>query len=157
GLAVHLPGPEDPPPYGSTLRLKGYLSRSAGFANRAAVPPGSWRLHVKSRLLMTVEETPGLLATLSGSLRRPVDHAYAATGNEEQPGKALARALVLGDVSGLPSGWTRGLRVAGVYHLLSVSGVHMALVAGAVWLLAGWLPRGARLVLMLAVIAVYVL
>jgi len=157
-LAVHLPGSEDPPPYGSTLRVKGYLSRSAGFANRTAVPPGPWRLHVKSRLLLTTEEPPGLLAALSGSLRRRVDHAYTASGSATHgPGEALARALLLGDASGLPLAWTRGLRVAGIYHLTSVSGLHVALVAGAVWLLMGWLPRGVRLVLMLGVVTLYVL
>ncbi|HEY2738862.1 MAG TPA: ComEC/Rec2 family competence protein, partial [Thermoanaerobaculia bacterium] len=157
-LAVHLSGAEEPPPYGSTLRVKGYLSRSAGFANRTAVPPGPWRLHVKSRLLLSTEEPPGMLATLSGSLRRRVDRAYGAIGSANRgSGEALARALLLGDASGLPLAWTRGLRVAGIYHLTSVSGLHVALVAGAVWLLAGWLPRGVRLVLMLAVVTAYVL
>jgi competence protein ComEC len=64
---------------------------------------------------------------------------------------------VLGDASTFPLEWKRGLRVTGLYHLLSVSGVHVALVAGAVWLLAGWSPRVLRLVLMLAAIALYLL
>jgi competence protein ComEC len=159
-LAFHIPDPEEPPPYGSTLRVKGYLARSAGFANRTPVPPGPWRLHVKSRRLLSVEEPPGLAASLSGALRRRVDRAYAAAGPESggsRQGKALARSLVLGDVSGLPLAWKRGLRVTGIYHLMSVSGVHVALVAGAVWLLAGWLPRSVRLLLMLLAIAVYLL
>jgi len=159
-LALHIPGSEEPPPYGSTLRVKGYLSRSAGFANRAAVPPGPWRLHVKSRRLMAAEEPPGLVAALSSSLRRRVDRAYTAAGPEsggERQGKALARALVLGDASGVPLAWKRGLRVTGIYHLMSVSGVHVALVAGAVWLFTPWLPRSLRLLLMLAAIAAYLL
>lgn len=151
---------EAAPAFGSTLRIKGYLTRSAGFANRAAVPPGPWRLRVKSRKLMEVEEGPGRIAGLSGALRRRVEDAYAASGPESaggRQGKALARALVLGDASGLPLEWKRGLRVTGVYHLMSVSGVHVALVAGAVWLLGSWLPRRLRLVLMLAAIALYLL
>lgn len=162
-LSLHIPGAAEPPPYGSSLRVKGYLARSAGFANRTAVPPGPWRLRVKSRLLMTAEGPPGPIAALSGALRRRVDRAFReagpAIGSEDpgQQGKSLARALVLGDVSGLPLAWKRGLRVTGIYHLMSVSGVHVALVAGVVLLLAGWLPRSARLLLMLAAIAAYLL
>lgn len=160
-VVVHLPDPEEAPPaFGSTLRIRGYLSRSPGFANRIPVLPGPWRLRVKSRQLLALEEAPGWIARLSGSLRRRVEEAYGAAGPESdggRQGKALARALVLGDAGGLPMEWKRGLRVTGVYHLLSVSGVHVALVAGAVWLLGGFLPRRLRLLLMLGVSALYLM
>lgn len=159
-LTVRIPGAEEPPAYGSRLRIKGYLTRSSGFANRAAVPPGLWRLRAKSRSLMEVEAPPGPLAALSGALRRRVDEAFREAGPEsaeERQGKALARALVLGDATGLPLAWKRGLRLTGTYHLMSVSGVHVALVAGAVWFLGGWLPRSLRLVLMLVAIGLYLL
>jgi competence protein ComEC len=160
-IILHLPDPEElPPPFGSTLRVKGYLSHSRGFANRIPVSPGPWRLRVKSRQLMDLEGPPGALARLSGAIRLRVEAAYRAAGPESQgdhQGKALARALVLGDVSGFPLEWKRGLRVTGVYHLMSVSGVHVALVAGAVWLLGGWLPRRPRLLLALASIFLYLL
>jgi competence protein ComEC len=163
-VTVYLPGTDEPPPFGSTLRIKGFLARSAGFANRTPVPPGPWRLRAKSRSLMEIESGPGAVAGLSNALRRRVEEAYAAAGpagtesrGGRRQGKALARALVLGDASGLPLEWKRGLRLTGVYHLLSVSGVHVALVAGAVWLLGGWLPRALRLLLMLAAIGLYLL
>ncbi|HEX2223200.1 MAG TPA: DNA internalization-related competence protein ComEC/Rec2, partial [Thermoanaerobaculia bacterium] len=70
---------------------------------------------------------------------------------------ALARALVLGDASDLPLEWKRALRVTGLYHLMSVSGVHVALVAAAIWTLGGWLPRSLRLLLMLAGMGLYLL
>lgn len=155
-VLLHLPGAEAPPPFGTSLRLKAYLHRSSGFANRVPVEPGPWRIRVKSRSLMDVEAPPGPLAALSASIRGRVEEAYQAAGFDG-PGKALARALVLGDASAFPLEWKRGLRVTGLYHLLSVSGVHVALVAGAVWLLAGWLPRALRLTLMLAAIALYLL
>ncbi|HBL27252.1 MAG TPA: hypothetical protein DD490_10495, partial [Acidobacteria bacterium] len=159
-LTVRVPGLEEPPAYGSRVRIRGYLARSSGFANRAAVPPGRWRLRAKSRALLEVEAPPDRLDVLSGALRRRVDRAFRAAGPEssgDKQGKALARALVLGDASGLPLAWKRGLRLTGTYHLMSVSGVHVALVAGAVWLLAGWLPRSLRLLLMLAAIVLYLL
>jgi len=156
-VSLHLPGPEEPPPpFGTTLRAKGYLTRSTGFANRLPSPPGPWRLRIKSRQLLEVESPPGALERLSGAIRSRVERAYRGAG-PEGPGKGLARALVLGDISGLPLAWKRGLRITGVYHLMSVSGVHVALVAGVVWLLGGWLPRSLRLLLMLAAIVLYLL
>jgi competence protein ComEC len=86
-----------------------------------------------------------------------VEQAFGAAGPARGQGKALARALVLGDVSELPLAWKRGLRITGIYHLMSVSGVHVALVAGLVWLLGGWLPRPLRLLSMLAAIVFYLL
>jgi len=159
-LAVRIPGTDEPPAYGSRLRIKGYLTRSSGFANRIAVPPGPWRLRAKSRALMEVEAPPPALASISGALRRRVDRAFREAGPEssgDRQGKALARALVLGDATGLPLSWKRGLRLTGTYHLMSVSGVHVALVAGTVWLLGGWLPRSLRLLLMLVAIGLYLL
>jgi len=155
---LHLPDPEEPPPpFGSTLRAKGYLARSPGLGNRIPSPPGPWRMRIKSRQLLEVESPPGPVARLSNALRLRVEEAYRAAGPGVGEGKALARALVLGDVSALPLAWKRGLRVTGIYHLMSVSGVHVALVAGLVWLLAGWLPRPLRLLLMLAAILLYLL
>jgi competence protein ComEC len=157
-VILHLPDPEElPPPFGTTLRAKGYLVRSPELGNRIPSPPGPWRLRVKSRELVEIESPPGWLASLSGAIRRRVEQAYNAAGPESGEGRALARALVLGDVSGLPLAWKRGLRVTGVYHLMSVSGVHVALVAGLVWLFGGWLPRPLRLLLMLAAIVLYLL
>ena len=157
-VILHLPDPEDlPPPFGTTLRAKGYLVRSPALGNRIPSPPGPWRLRVKSRQLVEIESPPGPVARLSGAIRERVELAYRAAGPGKGEGKALARAMVLGDVSGLPLAWKRGLRVTGVYHLMSVSGVHVALVAGLVWLLGGWLPRPLRLLLMLAAIIFYLL
>jgi len=160
-VILHLPDPEElPPAFGSALRVKGYLTRSPGFANRRPVPPGPWRLRVKSRRLMELETPPGAVARLSGFLRRRIEQAYRTAGPESggnRQGKALARALVLGDATDFPLEWKRGLRVTGVYHLMSVSGVHVALVAGAVWLLGGWLPRRLRLASMLSAILLYLL
>lgn len=154
-VLLHVPGEEDPPPFGTTLRVKAYLARSSGFANRLPVEPGPWRIRVKSRSLMEVEAPPGPIAALSASIRRRVEKGYSLS--PDGPGKALARALVLGDASAFPLEWKRGLRVTGLYHLLSVSGVHVALVAGAVWMLASWLPRPLKLILMLAAIGLYLL
>jgi competence protein ComEC len=142
-IVLHLPGAEEPPPVGSRLSLSGYLRRSPGFANRVPVPPGPWRMRLKSRLLLRVEEGPGRIARLSLLLRRRVERGYAAAG-AESPGLALARTLVLGDPAALPLAWRRGLSAAGLTHLISVSGLHTALVAALGLLLGGLLPRRLR-------------
>jgi hypothetical protein len=67
-VTLHLPGDEEPPAFGSSLRLKAYLGRSSGFANRIPVPPGPWRLRVKSRSLMEIELAPNRVAALSSAL-----------------------------------------------------------------------------------------
>lgn len=155
-VLLHVPGGDEPPPFGSSLRVKAYLARSPGFANRRPVPAGPWRIRVKSRSLMELESPPGPISSLSARLRGRVERAFRAAG-PDTIGKALTRALVLGDASAFPLEHKRGLRVTGLYHLLSVSGIHVALVAGAVWLLAGWLPRWLRLLLMLAAIGLYLM
>ncbi|HEV7518955.1 MAG TPA: DNA internalization-related competence protein ComEC/Rec2, partial [Thermoanaerobaculia bacterium] len=165
-VGLHLPGGEAPPPYGSLLSLRGYLRRSPGFANRVPVPPGPWRMRLKSRLLLRVEEGPGPVARLSSLLRRRVERGFEAAGPAgsdvpEGAGKALARALVLGDPSRLPLAWRRGLSAAGLTHLISVSGLHVALVAALGLLfggcLGGFLPRPLRLLVAALAVATYLL
>ncbi|HEX2642238.1 MAG TPA: hypothetical protein VHU81_04545, partial [Thermoanaerobaculia bacterium] len=86
-VLVHLPDPAaEPPALGTTLRARGYLSRSSGFANRSPVPPGPWRIRLKSRLLMEVEALPGFVPALSGALRRRVEVAFDAAGPESRGG-----------------------------------------------------------------------
>jgi len=89
---------------------------------------------------------PGSGAAAPGGDRNRVGH-----------GTAMVRALVLGDPSDVPDRWRRGLRRAGLAHLLAVSGLHVGLVAGLALLVAAPLSLRLRLVLALGAIAVYVL
>ena len=171
-----LPASDEPPPLGARLRVRGHLRRSPGYANAVPVPPGPWRLGVKSRRLVELETPPGPLARLAASLRRRVEAAFVEVepiascgptgsrrrvpgcgGDEEGRGTAMVRALVLGDPSAVPDRWRRGLRRAGLSHLLAVSGLHVGLVAGLALLLAAPLPARLRLVVALVAIAAYLL
>ncbi|MGU9981984.1 ComEC/Rec2 family competence protein [Phreatobacter sp. HK31-P] len=49
------------------------------------------------------------------------------------PSGAIADALVSGKRDGIPEGLNEAMRVAGLYHILSISGFHMALVAALVF------------------------
>jgi competence protein ComEC len=48
---------------------------------------------------------------------------------------AIADALVTGKRDGIPEGLNEAMRVAGTYHILSISGFHMALVAALIFAL----------------------
>lgn len=156
-LWLGLPGPEPPPAPGSLLRVRGHLRRSPGFANGPWVEPGPWRLTVKSRRLMDLTAPPGPLARISARWRGQVEDAIRRTGMDGGPGIAWVRALVLGDPTGLEPSVRRGLSRHGVGHLLALSGLHVGLLAGFVYLLATPLPRGLRLLLPLAAVTAYVL
>ncbi|HXU46158.1 MAG TPA: DNA internalization-related competence protein ComEC/Rec2 [Thermoanaerobaculia bacterium] len=153
---LRVPGESEPPPFGTGVRCTGYLRRSPGFANAVAIERGPWRLSLKSRVFLEVESEPGPIARLAGRLRRATERALAKAG-KETTGKALARAFVLGDPSRIPPAWKRGLRWTGLSHLLSVSGVHVALAAALAFAAGSWLPRAGRLGLAAVVVATYLL
>lgn len=46
------------------------------------------------------------------------------------PEGAIAAALITGIRAGIPDAINEALRIAGLYHIISISGLHMALVAG---------------------------
>ncbi|MDX1643464.1 MAG: ComEC/Rec2 family competence protein, partial [Thermoanaerobaculia bacterium] len=55
---------------------------------------------------------------------------------------AMARALLLGESEALPVAWLLALRRLGLGHLIAVSGLHVGLAAGVVWLgLAALAPQ----------------
>ncbi len=153
------------PPEILSLRLTGYLDRAPGHANGAEPRAGPWRLRVKSRRFATPAgggEHP--LRAISSSLRRRLrirfEHAGAgAPGGEEggSVGAGLARALVLGDSRAVPVVVRRGLRRAGLAHLLAVSGLHVGLLAAAGLLAGRRLPVGWRLVPVAVAAGLYLL
>jgi competence protein ComEC len=55
------------------------------------------------------------------------------------PEGAIAKALIMGDQREVPQDVNDAMRNAGLFHVLSISGLHMSLVAGAFY----WLMRGA--------------
>lgn len=160
---LRIPGAEEPPAFGSRVRVEGYLRRPAPFANagpRGPEGPGGWRISLKSRVFLSVEREPGTLSRVSAGWRREIERRIGAAG-PESAGKALVRAFVLGDASRIDPGTKRGLRWTGLYHLLSVSGVHVGLAAALVFLLGGLLgrrlPRALRLLLAAGSVGAYLM
>ena len=71
-------------------------------------------------------------------LRRAIARKVRAAMRDERAA-GLALALVTGERGALPRGVQEDLRAAGLAHILAISGLHLALVAGAVF----WLVRAA--------------
>nr|XP_061797966.1 comE operon protein 3-like [Nerophis lumbriciformis] len=143
-LRLTLPAEVEPPIRGETLRVRGYLRRSTGFWNGTPQPPPVQRLWVKSPRLVGRERSPGLISKATAALRQ---RSATAWDGFSGPGVVLARALLLGDRSQLSEDWQRGLRAAGLQHLLAVSGLHVGLVALGLARLAGRWRRTPRYLL----------
>ncbi len=154
-LAADLPGGPELCQRGGRLRLRGELRRTAAFANYEGARPGPWRMRLKSARLATVERSPGLLSRGPALLRARIDAALSS--HDESIGVALARALLIGDRSGLKIAHQQSLRRFGLAHLLAVSGLHVGLLGGGVFLLASPLPRWARHGLAAAAILLYLM
>jgi ComEC/Rec2-related protein len=83
------------------------------------------------------------LAAISGPapplalFRASVEHARNAIASRIRdriggPEGEIAAALVVGVRAGIPEDVNEALRRAGIYHIISISGLHMALVAGTI-------------------------
>ncbi|TNF71509.1 MAG: DNA internalization-related competence protein ComEC/Rec2 [Acidobacteria bacterium] len=157
-ISLSLPAGE-PPPAGYRFRVRGYVRRSAGFANHPPVPAGRWRLWVKSRVL--IEPEPGsrdieLLVDRMQWLRRRLDEALR-TGSGTRPGAIITRTLVLGERWATPVSWRRALRRAGMSHLLALSGLHVGLLVGISLVVGAGLPPGGRFAVVGVAVVLYLL
>lgn len=76
------------------------------------IPPG-----LQTRIAATVEKWRGRMA---GHIERRIGG----------PEGAVAAALITGVRAGIPEEINEALRITGLYHVISISGLHMALVAG---------------------------
>jgi len=141
--------------YGDRLRTGTILRAPRGFAN-----PGSFdlpaylarrgiRVTAGARDASSVERLPGAARGLRARLeawRARLAVRIAAT--VPAPAAAVLTALVLGDDGGIPAPLRDAFARAGVVHVLSVSGLHVGIVAGAgLWLVRWLLARSERLLL----------
>ncbi len=114
---------------------------------------GSGRALGEVRLVSPAKEQ-GWRARLSNWRQRLADHARARLPGAEG---GIAAALATGDQGGIPEEDAEAMRRSGLAHLLSVSGLHLTAVVGAVMLLtlkllalSPWLALRFRLTLLAA-------
>jgi competence protein ComEC len=99
------------------------------------VVAGAWDAAAVVRL---ADPPPGLTARIDRW--RAVVREAILRATPPETGAVLA-ALVVGDESGVGDRLRRAFTRAGVVHVLSVSGLHVSIVAGAAALAIGWLVR----------------
>src|SRR2546425_23037 len=131
--ALH--GIEAPLPPGHVARLE--LPRTAHVDGRLVAEPVWWAPD-RLRLLIEVERVDGL--GRSGRIQATV--------------YGMAPPLVLGQRTALPPELDEGFRLAGVYHVLAVSGFNVALLAAAVLVLCRLARVGRRASAVAAIVIV---
>ena len=92
-----------------------------------------------------------LVQRVAGDLRGGLRDAARAVLAEDPAG--LLPGLVVGDTSGVPPGLADDFRTAGLTHLTAVSGTNVAIICGAVLLLARLARAGPRTAAVLAALA----
>ena len=148
---------------GATIRVRAWLMPPAPMAVPGAYDfartawfqgiGGSGRALGEVRLVSPAKEQ-GWRARLSILRQRLADHARARLPGAEG---GIAAALATGDQGGIPEEDAEAMRRSGLAHLLSVSGLHLTAVVGAVMLLtlkllalSPWLALRVRLTLLAA-------
>ena len=148
---------------GATIRIRAWLMPPAPMAVPGAYDFArtAWfqRIGGSGRALGNVQlvspaKDQGWRALLSQLRQRLADHA-----RDRLPGAegGIAAALATGDQGGIPEEDAEAMRRSGLAHLLSVSGLHLTAVVGAVMLLtlkllalSPWLALRFRLILLAA-------
>ncbi|MBA2538628.1 MAG: ComEC/Rec2 family competence protein, partial [Deltaproteobacteria bacterium] len=151
---VWAPEPIEP---GERIEVVGYLATPAGPRGPGLVDPADAvrargaALQISARSVTRLANDPGATARFwrwAGAMQR----TWAADIDEaggDPIGRAALRGIAVGDRSTVPPELDARWRAAGIYHVLSVSGLHLAVVAGLLyWLLRKALaasPLGGRI------------
>ncbi|HEU4428542.1 MAG TPA: ComEC/Rec2 family competence protein, partial [Myxococcota bacterium] len=151
-VRASLPPGAPPPPAGARVRAAlrtrplrpGVANPGGADPTRAPARAGIGRVaDVTSPALVEIVERPSANPAILIANRRS---AASAALRRAGRGGALLAALALGDQEGIPERDRRAWAALGIAHLLSVSGLHLALAAGAAYALAARaLRRAARL------------
>lgn len=148
-----LVGSRDRPEEGSRASALGYLRRAPGLANSPSTDPGNWGLTVKSARHLEIDGHPGTVRRGLGVLRGRLEEALILVKGDRS--REVLQALLLGRGNQLARHDRQNLRRLGLAHLFAVSGLHVALLGGGVYLLCSPMPRGVRVIASLLAIGMY--
>ncbi len=183
-VAVRWRGPK--PRYGDEWRVAGSLRNLPGPRNPGQFDIRTWlrTFGICSELRVDlaagagrIDSTPNPIIAFSFAARRWIDRTLSR-GIEGTPEAAVIRAMTIGDTSDIPPVVEDGFRQIGVFHLFSVSGLHVGLISVILWgglamtplggrravavlipaiffyaLITGWKPASVRAALMVALVA----
>ena len=160
---VSVQGDADSIRIGQQLRVYGQLSHPPPALNPGQRDSAA-RARADRRLCRVSCEAATCVQLIEGELGVASFASRCATASRDYFAKSIdrtmppqratiARAMLLGDLSGLPRETVEAFRWTGTLHLLVVSGLHVGLVASPFLLAAalGWLP--ARVALLSAIVA----
>jgi len=135
-------------PEGARVRLLAQVAPRVPFRNLTPHPPWPQRFEPQGRAWI---EGAGAIEVLdhpwlSAQLERARGHVRRALQGSLPPSAAgIARALVLGEGNAVAPEDAAQVRDAGLLHVLAVSGLHVAILAGAFVLLLARVLRATRL------------
>lgn len=162
GVRITINRREGEPPlqirYGQRIELLARLRRLHGYQN-----PGSFdrvRYLRRQKIYMTAtvrpyapllpldgrggSRTESRLWAIRAAAGRRFDELARRTETEGTQAAAILRSSLLGDRGALTRETETEFQRSGTYHVLVVSGLHVGVLAGSLWLLLGWTgaPRG---------------
>jgi competence protein ComEC len=151
--------------YGERALIEGTLERPASLSNPGLFDYSKYLAMMDIRAVMKVKE--GYFAETQGAyggspiVRAAYKVRHALKGIIEkyltQPCSGFIESILIGDRSGLRQSLTDEFIKTGTVHILSISGLHITLIAG---IIAGllalfWIPKKANLVLTLIAVTFY--
>ncbi len=96
----------------------------------------------------------GLFAKMGGKFREAAAQALLGDSSIEESNQGLLEALLLGYRGNIDDSVYRAFRKTGLLHFISLSGLHLGILAGIIWWLcktAGLLKRGRAIVCIIAI------
>lgn len=141
-IAAALPSP------GAQIVVRGAAQRTPGSTRAIGV--------VRIDTAPEITREPGWIDRITNRMR---DALLTAVGEIQPAAGGIIAGLAIGDETRLPEQTRIDMREAGLAHLMAVSGGNVAIVVGAVFLLAGLVRVGVRVrvALALAVLAGYLI
>ncbi len=130
-----------PPSLGDRFRVIGAARNVPPARNPGQFDVASWLATNEIRSELSVARAadaeflgahPHVLADLARKARDWIERTLA-TGIAGTPEESVIRAMTIGDTAGAPETITEAFRQTGTYHLFSVSGLHVGMIAVLLW------------------------
>lgn len=149
--------------YGQRISVSGSAYLPSDARNPGGFDQRTWLAQKGAHVRLYASSSPKVLSSANWSLygmALSINHALAERMDALfGPASPVVRAMLLGDQTEIAEDWSDWMRDSGIAHILSVSGLHVALWYG----MLAWLLRplpvspGVRWILLAVLLAVYAL